>query len=50
MTAGFLSSCLITSAVWSAICPSVFLASTSGFALASATVAGSSGQIGVTGA
>ena len=48
ITAGFLSSPSITSAVWSAICFSVFLARTSGFALASSTVPGSSGQSGVT--
>lgn len=50
MTAGFCSSLPITSAVWSAICFSVFLAKTSGFARASATVSGSSGQSGVSGA
>jgi hypothetical protein len=50
MTAGFLSSLPITSAVWSAICPSVFFANTSGFALASCTVSGSSGQPGVSAA
>ena len=50
ITAGFLVSCPITSAVWSAICFSVFLANTSGFALASSTVSGSSGHTGVTAA
>ena len=50
ITAGFLSSCPITSAVWSAICPSVLPANTSGLARASAIVSGSSGQTGVTAA
>ena len=50
MTAGFLSSSPITSAVWSTICFSVLPAITSGFALASSTVSGSSGQIGCTAA
>ena len=50
ITAGFLSSFPITSAVWSAICPRVFFAKTSGFARASSTVSGSSGQIGVSAA
>jgi hypothetical protein len=36
--------------VWSAIIPKVFLAKTSGFARASSTVAGSSGQSGFTAA
>ncbi|MDX6606035.1 MAG: hypothetical protein QOD14_575 [Solirubrobacterales bacterium] len=46
--AGFRSRRPITSAVCSVICPTDFLAKTSGFALASATVSGSSGQPGVT--
>jgi len=50
ITAGFLSSFPITSAVWSAICLRVFLAKTSGLALASSTVSGSSGHTGVTAA
>ena len=50
ITAGFLFSFPITSAVWSATCASVFFARTSGFALASSTVSGSSGQTGVTAA
>ena len=50
ITAGFCSSLPITSAVWSATCFSVFLARTSGFARASSTVSGSSGQSGVSGA
>ena len=50
ITAGFFVSLPITSAVWSAICFRVFLASTSGFALAASTVSGSSGQSGVTAA
>jgi hypothetical protein len=49
-TAGFRSSLPITSAVWSTTCFSVLLAKTSGFARASATVSGSSGQSGVSGA
>jgi hypothetical protein len=48
MTAGFLSSLPITSAKWSATCPTVLWAKTSGLALASSTVAGSSGQPGET--
>ena len=50
MTAGFLSSAPITSAKWSATCPTVLWAKTSGLALASSTVAGSSGQPGETAA
>ena len=51
ITAGFFSEAVpITSAVWSATCFSVFLARTSGFARASSTVSGSSGQSGVSGA
>jgi hypothetical protein len=50
ITAGFFSSLLTTPAVWSATCLSVFLAKTSGFARASSTVSGSSGQSGVSGA
>jgi hypothetical protein len=50
ITAGFFSSASITSVVWSAISPSVFPARMSGFALASSTVSGSSGQSGVNGA
>ena len=40
----------MTSVVWSATCFKVFLAKTSGFARASSTVSGSSGQSGVSGA
>ena len=50
ITAGFFSSCPITSAVWSAICPSVFPANTSGLSCSSSTVPGSSGQAAVTAA
>ena len=50
MTAGFLSSLPITSAKWSATCPTVLCANTSGWALASSTVSGSSGQPGVSAA
>ena len=46
MTAGFLVSVPITSAKWSATCPTVLWAKTSGWALASSTVSGSSGQPG----
>jgi hypothetical protein len=49
ITTGFFSSLPITSVVWSATF-SVFLARTSGFARASSTVSGSSGQSGVNGA
>ena len=47
ITAGFFSSWRITSAKWSATCPTVLPAKTSGWALASSTVSGSSGQPGV---
>src|SRR2546425_4290504 len=46
ITAGFLVSFPITSPTWSATWPTVFLAKTSGFALASSTVSGSSGHEG----
>jgi len=46
MTAGFLVSPLATSSKWSATCPTVLCAKTSGCALASWTVSGSSGQPG----
>ena len=49
MTAGFLSSLPMTSAKWSATWPTVLWAKTSGCALASSTVSGSSGQPGVSG-
>ena len=48
ITAGFLFSLPITSAVWSAIWRRFFLAKTSGFARACSTVSGSSGHDGVT--
>src|SRR5205085_10915030 len=47
---GFLSKALMTSVVWWATCFKVFLATTSGSARAASTVAGSSGQSGVSGA
>ena len=47
MTAGFFFSFPITSAKWSATCPTVLWAKTSGLAFASSTVSGSSGQPGV---
>jgi hypothetical protein len=47
MTAGFLASLPISSAKWSATCPTVLCAKTSGCALASSTVCGSSGHPGV---
>ena len=50
ITAGLASSPAMTSAVWSAICPSVLLANTSGLARASSIVSGTSGQDGVTAA
>jgi len=50
MITGFSSSARMISVVWSATCFKVFLARTSGFARAAATVAGSSGQSGVSGA
>jgi hypothetical protein len=50
MTAGFRLSPSITSATWSAICPSVLPAKTSGCSRASSIVSGSSGQDGVSGA
>ena len=50
ITAGFLFSFPITSAVWSAICPSVFLAKTSGFALRLLDGLGVVGPAGVTAA
>ena len=46
MTAGFLSSAPITSAKWSATCPTVLWAKTSGLALASSTVCGIVGPAG----
>src|SRR4051812_40073292 len=49
-TAGFLFSFPITSPTWSATRPIFFPAKTSGWALASSTVSGSSGQPGATGA
>src|SRR5258706_2344379 len=48
ITTGFLSSLRITASKWSAICPTDLRANTSGWALASATVSGSSGQPGCT--
>jgi hypothetical protein len=50
MTTGLLVSRSITAPKWSATSPTDLPAKTSGLALASSTVAGSSGQPGVTGA
>jgi hypothetical protein len=50
ITAGFVSRASMISVVCSAACSKVFLARTSGFARASLTVSGSSGQSGVSGA
>ena len=50
ITTGLRSSVPISSATWSAISPTVLPAITSGCALASATVGGSSGQSAVTAA
>jgi hypothetical protein len=50
ISAGLVVSFAITSAVWSATCPIVLLARTSGLARACSTVSGSSGHTGVTGA
>ncbi len=47
MTAGFFVSFRMTSSKWSATCPTVLWAKTSGCAFASSTVSGSSGQPGV---
>ena len=47
MIAGLRSSLPITASKWSATCPTVLCAKTSGWALASATVSGSSGHPGV---
>ena len=49
MIAGFWSSLPMTSSKWSATWPTVLWAKTSGWALASSTVSGSSGQPGVSG-
>ena len=48
ITAGLRSSLPITSAMWSATCPMLVPANTSGCARASSTVSGSPGQPGVT--
>ena len=50
MTAGFFSSRRMIASKWSATCPTVLRAKTSGWALASWTVSGSSGHPGVSGA
>ena len=50
MTAGFLVRPPMISAKWSATWPTVLPANTSGWALASSTVSGSSGQPGVSAA
>ena len=48
ITAGFLLSLLTIALTWSATWPTPLPAKTSGCALASATVSGSSGQLGLT--
>jgi hypothetical protein len=50
MTTGLMVNLWMTSSKWSATWPTVLPAKTSGWALASSTVSGSSGHPGITGA